>query len=160
MKELKNPAGTKSRIADKKRKKRSEKDASFFVPGVSAKPSKTPEPRIIETIAAPTGNIAGNPTENRTGETFTDGAVRNALIKKATGYVSEETVTEYSFGDGIETPVKKKVTKKEVPPDITAIKMLLGESSENTSPDYRDYSDEELIAEKNRLIGLLKTESD
>ena len=38
--------------------------------------------------------------------------------------------------------------------------MLLGDSAEEISPDYCDMTDEELIAEKNRLIGLLKTESD
>lgn len=160
MKELKNPAGTKSRIADKKRKNRSGKNANFFASGVFAKSAEATGKPSGEFAEVPSVNIAVNPTENPPGEAFTDGAVRNALIKKATGYVSEETVTEYSFGDGIETPVKKKVTKKEVPPDITAIKMLLGETSGSISPDYGDYSDEELIAEKNRLIRLLKAESD
>lgn len=152
MKELKKPSETKSRIAYKKRKNRSGKNADFYFADVPAKPAESVGKQISETTV--------NPPGKQTGETFTDGAVRNALIKKATGYISEETVTEYSFGDGIETPVRKKVTKKEVPPDITAIKMLLGESAEEISPDYQDMTDEELIAEKNRLIGLLKTESD
>ena len=152
MKELKKPSETKSRIAYKKRKNRSGKKADFYFANIPEKP--------VEAVGKQISESAGNPPVKQTGETFTDGAVRNALIKKATGYISEETVTEYSFGDGIETPVRKKVTKKEVPPDITAIKMLLGESAEEISPDYQDMTDEELIAEKNRLIGLLKTESD
>ena len=155
MKELKNPSEIKSRIAYKKRKNRSGKTADFYIANVPDS--------FTEAVKKPISEPAGNPPEKtakQAGETFMDGAVRNALIKKATGYISEETVTEYSFGDGIETPVKKKVTKKEVPPDITAIKMLLGESAEDISPDYRDMTDEELIAEKNRLIKLLKTESD
>lgn len=155
MKELKNPSEIKSRIAYKKRKNRSGKTAGSYIANVPASFAGA----VKKPISEPAGTQPET-TAKQTGETFTDGAVRNALIKKATGYISEETVTEYSFGDVIETPVKKKVTKKEVPPDITAIKMLLGESAEEISPDYRDMTDEELIAEKNRLIRLLKTESD
>ena len=53
-------------------------------------------------------------------------AVKKALYKKAVGYDSEETVEEYSDSDGDLVLVKRKVTTKPVPPDITAIKLVLG----------------------------------
>ncbi len=49
--------------------------------------------------------------------------------------------------DGELTLVKKKVTKREVPPDIKAVKMLLEERGEA--------SDEELEAERMQLLSLL-----
>jgi hypothetical protein len=76
--------------------------------------------------------------------------LRQALIKKATGYDTDEVITEYVFSDDEERIVKKKVTTKSIPPDITAIKMLL-----STTEDYNDLSDEQLVAERDRLIGLL-----
>ena len=47
--------------------------------------------------------------------------------------------------------IKKKVTKKNVPPDITAIKILL----ENQGESIEEMSDEQLEKEKARLIKLL-----
>ena len=47
--------------------------------------------------------------------------INRALMKKALGYTAEETVEEYSMKeDGEVLLSKKKVTKKNVPPDITA----------------------------------------
>ncbi len=43
--------------------------------------------------------------------------------------------------------VKKKVTKREIPPDIKAVKMLLDDAGEPT--------DDDLEAEKARLIKML-----
>ena len=76
--------------------------------------------------------------------------INQALLKKATGYDALEVITEYVVDDDGERVVKKKVTKKAVPPDITAIKMLL-----LNVKNYDDLSDEELLAERDRLIGLL-----
>lgn len=76
--------------------------------------------------------------------------INQALLKKATGYDALEVITEYVVDDDGERVVKKKVTKKAVPPDITAIKMLL-----SNVKNYDDLSDEELLAERDRLIGLL-----
>ena len=44
--------------------------------------------------------------------------------------------------------VKKKVTKREIPPDIKAVKMLMDGKEE--------LSDEELEEEKQKLLDLLK----
>ncbi len=52
--------------------------------------------------------------------------------------------------DGEYKLVKRKVTTREIPPDIKAVKLLLdGGNDEN-------FSDEELEEEKQRLLKLLK----
>ena len=68
-------------------------------------------------------------------------------MKCATGLSASEVVEEFAMVDGELTLVKKKVTKREVPPDIKAVKMLLEERGET--------SDEELEAERMRLLSLL-----
>ena len=51
---------------------------------------------------------------------------RDVLVKKALGYDVKEVVEEYvSDEDGEIKLTKKKVTKKNVPPDLTALKILL-----------------------------------
>lgn len=77
---------------------------------------------------------------------------RGALVKKALGYDYKEVVEEYVSGDDGQVKLtKKKVTKKNVPPDITALKILL----EENVPIER-LSDEELAKEKQRLLKLLE----
>lgn len=80
---------------------------------------------------------------------------KQVLIKKALGYDVKEIVEEYvSDEDGTVKLSKKKVTKKNVPPDMTALKMLL----ESDKP-ISSMSDEELEKEKTRLLELLKQNS-
>ncbi len=75
-----------------------------------------------------------------------------ALIKKALGYDATEVVEEYAGDDQGEIKLlKKKVTTKYVPPDTTALKLLLDQSEK----DVLEMSDEELEKEKNRLLKLL-----
>lgn len=76
--------------------------------------------------------------------------LKNALLKKALGFDTEEVIEEYQETEEEMRLVKRKVTKKNVPPDITAIKLLLDEKI-----DVESLSDEELQAEKNRLLQLL-----
>lgn len=75
-----------------------------------------------------------------------------AVKKKAIGYTTTENVEEYSLVDGELSIVKRKVTQKEVPPDIAAVKFLI---DENVDP-YSDMTEDELLSEKNRLLKLLK----
>ena len=75
--------------------------------------------------------------------------MKNALYGCATGLSSEETVKEYAVEDGELKLIKMKVTKRDIPPDIKAVKMILDESAE-------ELSDEELEEEKQKLIKLLK----
>ena len=78
--------------------------------------------------------------------------IKSALIKKALGYDSKETVEEYGDCDGEIKLLKKKITIKPVPPDVSALKMLL-----ESLPDISSLTDEELEEEKQRLLKLLKT---
>ncbi len=79
--------------------------------------------------------------------------INRALKKKALGFTAEETVEEYAMKEDGEIALsKKKVTRKSVPPDVTALKMLL----DAKSPELNDMTDEELEREKNRLLKLLK----
>ena len=81
-----------------------------------------------------------------------DEKIKKALIKKALGYDATEVVEEFVSGEEGEIKLtKKKVTKKNVPPDLTAIKML----TEEGQVDLREMSDEELEKEKQRLEKLL-----
>ena len=79
---------------------------------------------------------------------------KDALIKKALGYDATEVVEEYSTDDQGEVKlVKKKVTTKNVPPDISALKILLEDGNE---VPITELTDEQLEGEKQRLLNLLK----
>jgi len=82
--------------------------------------------------------------------------IRNALVRRAVGYDTEETVEEYSGSGDDFTMVRRRVTKKNVPPDISAAKILLEEVS---GDDYSSMTDEQLEAEKARLLAMLKETS-
>lgn len=74
--------------------------------------------------------------------------MKSALIKCATGLSANETVEEFALDpDGELKLVKRKVTKRDIPPDIKAVKLLLDERGEP--------SDEELEEEKIKLLKLL-----
>ncbi len=81
--------------------------------------------------------------------------IRKALLKRALGYDTSEVVEEYSANDGDMTVIRKKVTTKNVPPDITAAKLLLDGMKSGTD-DLSALTDEQLAAEKDRLLKLLK----
>jgi hypothetical protein len=77
---------------------------------------------------------------------------KTALVKKALGYDATEVVEEYVSDDAGEVKLtKKKVTKKNVPPDLTALKMLL----DQTEVPVSEMTDEQLEDEKQRLLKLL-----
>ena len=83
--------------------------------------------------------------------------IKKTLLKKANGFVLEEISEEYAKEEdgGTLKLTKRKVTTKEVPPDISAIKVLL-ELNNFDFNKYKTMTDEELINEKNRLIKLLE----
>ena len=56
--------------------------------------------------------------------------IKEALLKKALGYDCTETVEEYVSEEGEIRLTKKKITKKNVPPDMSALKILLEESTD------------------------------
>ena len=75
-----------------------------------------------------------------------------AVKRKAIGYTTTENVEEYSLVDGELSIVKRKITQKEVPPDIAAVKFLIDENIDS----YSEMTEDELLSEKNRLLNLLK----
>ena len=78
--------------------------------------------------------------------------IGQALLKVALGYQIAEVTEEYAEVDGELKLTKRKKTKKDVPPDLKAVQMLL--SSDGV--DFAQWSDEELEAEKQRLLLLLQ----
>lgn len=77
---------------------------------------------------------------------------KKILEKKALGYDATEVVEEYVSDDSGEVKLtKKKITKKNVPPDLTALKMLIDQTESSLS----EMSDEQLEEELQRLLKLL-----
>ena len=77
--------------------------------------------------------------------------LESVLIKKALGYDATEVVEEYAGDEQGEVRLlKKKVTIKNVPPDMTALKILLEGEQKNVS----ELSDAQLEEEKQRLLNL------
>ena len=77
-------------------------------------------------------------------------SVKEALTKCAVGLSASEIIEEFAVDNGELKLVKKKVTKREIPPDIKAVKMLLDSESSVGA------TDEELAAERENLIKMLK----
>lgn len=81
--------------------------------------------------------------------------LKSALYKKALGYDVKEVVEEYACDSEGEVKLsKKKVTVKNVPPDISALKILI----DGEEKDLSEYTDEQLKAEKERLMNMLANE--
>ena len=74
-----------------------------------------------------------------------------ALLKKALGYDAKEIIEESGEVDGDVKLLKRKVTIKNVPPDVTAIKMIT-----DGAKDLSELTDEELEEEKGKLLKLIK----
>ncbi|MCD8308408.1 MAG: hypothetical protein LUD19_01040 [Clostridia bacterium] len=82
-----------------------------------------------------------------------DEGLKGALLKCAVGFDTSEVVEEYTVDNGEMKLVKRKVTKRDVPPDIKAVKLILdGEA------DVHAMSDEELLKQREKLIAILKEE--
>ncbi len=80
--------------------------------------------------------------------------IHDALLKKALGFETDEIVEEYVEDEkGKPKLVKRKITKKFNPPDVSALKYLL---DDNKSDDLDKMTDGELMREKERLLKLLK----
>jgi hypothetical protein len=76
-----------------------------------------------------------------------------ALLKVALGFQVTEVTEEFAEVDGQLKLTKRKRTKKDVPPDIKAMQLLLSGRAET---DIESMSDQELEEEKLRLIATLK----
>ncbi len=80
--------------------------------------------------------------------------IKEAILKVALGYSLEEVTEEYDAKDGELRLVKRKETKKDIPPDLKAAKLLFDGGS-----DYASLTDEQLEQEKQRLLRQLKEET-
>ena len=79
--------------------------------------------------------------------------IGEALMKVALGYQIAEVTEEYAEVDGALRLTKRKKTKKDVPPDLKAVQLLLDSSG---GAEYGAMTDEELEAEKARLLAALQ----
>ena len=79
----------------------------------------------------------------------------DALIKKAVGYVSKEWVDELvPDPDTLEMKiVRRKVTKKQVAPDLNAAKLLFEITGDKTFDLYA-MSDEQLHEQRQKLLQI------
>ena len=80
--------------------------------------------------------------------------IEQALLKKAIGFDAQETVEEFSESEGEMKLLKRNVTLKSVPPDVSAVKLLLDIRGDEV--DLLSLSDEDLEKEKVRLMKILK----
>ena len=81
--------------------------------------------------------------------------IGDALMKVALGCRVEEVTEEYAEVDGELRLTKRRETKKDIPPDLKAVQLLMA-SPEEGAADCSALSDEQLEAEKRRLLGLLQ----
>lgn len=92
--------------------------------------------------------------EKRTEHTDYKKLMEEVLLRKAKGYSFEEKTEEFAVVDGEMTLVKRKVSTKYVQPDVGALKAL-AELTDDIG-DLSELTDEQLKAEKLRLLKLLK----
>ena len=81
--------------------------------------------------------------------------IGEALLKVALGYQVAEVTEEYAEVDGKLKLTKRKKTKKDVPPDLKAVQLLLANDGDG---GVAQLSDEDLETEKARLLTLLQNE--
>ena len=88
-----------------------------------------------------------------------DEKLKHALLRKALGYSVKEETIEFSRDDaGEEVVSKRKVSKKHIPPDVTALKLLVEHFFSDSFENVENMTDEELQAEREKIIALLKEE--
>ena len=59
--------------------------------------------------------------------------VRNAILKVALGCSVEEVTEEYGVTDGELTLVKRRETRKDIPPDLKAVRLATKNSNRKRS---------------------------
>lgn len=80
------------------------------------------------------------------------------LFKRAKGYRYTEKTDEYVADNGEKRLVKSKTVTKRMPPDVSAIKVLIALGDDGI--DVTKMTDEELASEKTRLLRLLSEMED
>lgn len=82
--------------------------------------------------------------------------IGDALLKVALGYRLQEITEEYAEVDGKFKLTRRKETKKDIPPDLKAVQLLLASDIE----DLSSMSEEQLERERQRLLDELKSSED
>ena len=82
--------------------------------------------------------------------------IGDALLKVALGFRLQEITEEYAEVDGKFKLTRRKETKKDIPPDLKAVQLLLASDSE----DLSSMSEEQLERERQRLLDELKSSED
>jgi len=79
-----------------------------------------------------------------------------ALLRRATGYMAEDEVEEYAYDSmsGAERLAKRKVSRYQVPPDMSAIKLLLEVRERD---EIEELTEEQFETERKRLILLYQS---
>lgn len=82
--------------------------------------------------------------------------IEETILKKALGYEVTETVEEYAIGeDGVKKLVKLKESKKHIPPDLSAARVVLDEMNRQ---NIDKMTDSELALEKQRLLKEIESQ--
>lgn len=79
-----------------------------------------------------------------------------SLLKKAMGYTVDEIIEEYVNEENQLKLIKKKVTKKHIPPDISAARALLEKCFNSDFENLKEMSDEELNKMKQQILLEIK----
>ncbi len=81
-----------------------------------------------------------------------------AIKQLLAGLVTKEEINEYQVDDksGQMKLIKQRVKINSIPPNADIIKLLL--NKQGRSEDYENYTDEELLEEKQKLLNQLKEE--
>ena len=82
--------------------------------------------------------------------------IEKSLLKKAFGYRYNEVIEEYSVAEDGEKLIKRKVTTKDVPPDISAVKLLLEALDIDKAQNLEELTDEELKAEIKKAMDYIE----
>lgn len=81
--------------------------------------------------------------------------LKRALLQRALGFYGEDISEEYETGDEGERMVKRKINRKFYPPDLSAVRELLGKVEPASAETM---SDEDLERERERLLAELREE--
>lgn len=85
--------------------------------------------------------------------------LKKALMKKALGYQVSEVVEEFSVDEnGAQKLNKKKVTRKHVASDTSALKILIEKFFPNLELNLSEMTDQQLEDEREKILQLLKEE--
>ena len=80
--------------------------------------------------------------------------LHSSLLKKALGYEVDEVTEEYAMEENELKLTKRRIVKKHIPPDYSAVKVLCDYFSDNKN--LEEMTDEQLKKEKQRLLNQLK----